>query len=116
MKSERFTKKNDKVPESYVWNRDLVTKTFVILGRNKLGQLEDIEEKRQVDFKILDEALEKGVYARCKDGNIRYLGGFVSFYKSHGVYWIKASNCLWQFTAPFAQYGNSWAITKEELE
>lgn len=112
MKPERFTKKNEE--GQYYLDKEGLSETLC-KACDKLGQLEDIEEKRQVDFKILDEALEKGVYARCKDGNVRYLG-FVSFHKSFGVYWIIASNCLWRFTAAFAQYGNSWAITKEELE
>ena len=41
----RLTKKSEKFINAYEWNRELPTKTFVQLGINKLGQLEDDEEE-----------------------------------------------------------------------
>ena len=46
----RYTKKSKKFIKAYEWNRELPTKTFVQLGINKLGQLEDIEEELGIDF------------------------------------------------------------------
>lgn len=55
----RFTKKSTKFLFSYEWNRKLLTKTFVQLGMNKLGQLEDILEKFGIDNpKTLEEILK----------------------------------------------------------
>lgn len=55
----RFTKKSTKFANSYEWNRKLPTKTFVQLGMNELGQLEDILEKFGIDNpKNLEEILK----------------------------------------------------------
>lgn len=81
----------------------------------KLGQYEDIEEELGIDLLTFIKALTQGFYAK----------GFE--HKQHAVSFKKSKNGFYRFTDVdmyhmeymtwfFADYGKTWALTKEELE
>ena len=93
----------------------------------KLGELEDIEEKRGIDIRILDQALENGAYFK----NPYHSGEKVKYFNNlcprldwkNNRFDIK----MFLFVLPsdystggaffsFKDYGKTWALTKEELE
>lgn len=124
MRQERFTKKNDELPDNYNWNRDLLTKTFVALGKNKLGQLEDIEEELGIDIITLAKALKEGLWIdHYKNGDLYHMQMPLihSDYDSRRekspirVYLTYQKNGEWH-NVEFKDYGKTWALTKEELE
>lgn len=93
----------------------------------KLGQLEDIEEKRGVDIRILDQVLENGAYFKNpyhSGEKIRYFNNLYSYLdlKNNrfdirmslfvGLHTYSTGGALF----PFKDYGKTWASTREELE
>lgn len=72
---------------------------------NKLGQLEDIEEKLNFDLITLLKALRNGIYV-IKDGYIEY----DSIANSEFETYCNELNIL------FSDYGKTWALTRKELE
>lgn len=132
MKSERFTKDISKYQnycqfevkdakykdifdfESYDEIEECVD-CDLSLAIDKLGQLEDFEDKWGINFSIVDEALEKGIYGRCSDGKIRYFK-YVHIFKEIDEYWIYAFNSDWKFQTALRDFGDEWALTKEDLE
>lgn len=101
---------------------------------DKLGQLEDIEEKLGTDFLLLDKICQKGVYCFKESiekfkskryGEISHIpnsGIHIQFFgvfkeKRMGVSimgYIESKNSY--YTLPMKDYGKTWALTKEELE
>ena len=92
---------------------------------NKLGQLEDIEEERKINFLLLDIVLTKGIYAKHENPlrgivyvepdsiSFRYIFGepvldicipILKVYSTGGT------------ILKIIDYGKTWALTKEELE
>lgn len=84
--------------------------------RNKLGQLEDIEEELGIDLATLFKALKYGVFTKNRKGihftNRVHIGRnwidclFVSTQTRNTTHRIKQ----------LKDYGKTWALTKEELE
>lgn len=133
----RFTKKSTKFLSSYEWNRDLPTKTFVQLGINKLGQLEDIEEELGIDLITLFKVLSKGsVYinrAFCpEDETYLEVKGYkrITLHKvpnEEDINDFIKGNWVLDFSAIYGDYivelvvnvkdyGRTWALTREEFE
>lgn len=83
------------------------TMPFVV---NKLGQLEDIEDKLGIDLITLFKALKNGVYYRNAQKEINYAKNIrLSFaYKTLVVDYRTYKN--------LCDYGKTWALTKGELE
>ena len=100
----RYTKKSEKFINAYEWNRELPTKTFVQLGMNKLGQLEDIEEELGIDLVTLINALKNGIYGKIGNKIEHILAPHLSWY------------CQEIYIFKIKDYGKTWALTKEELE
>lgn len=89
-------------------------KTFIKCYK-KLSQLEDIEEELGIDLITLFKALKNGVYAYDHANNIDHMKILSTFYDT------KDMECQTDFDGDifeydFADYGISWALTKEELE
>ena len=114
-----------------IYGYGLPTGKYVLNGlhediANKLGQLEDIEEKRGIDIRVLDHALENGAYFKNpyhSGEKIKYFNDLHSFIdlKNNrfdirmilfvGVSVYSTGGALF----PFSEYGKTWALTKEEL-
>lgn len=88
---------------------------------NKLGQLEDIEEKLGIDLVIFHKALENGVYYKVTDkSSVNYGKIFFDRYvlwgwnqNSDGSYFAMMQSQLQSFD--LKDYGKTWALTIEEL-
>ena len=79
--------------------------------RNKLGQLEDIEEELGIDLVTLFRALKDGVYMNTKMFDfVKEEHPKIVHYKNGWRILVKGS--VFQFKT----YGKTWALTKEELE
>ena len=79
----------------------------------KLGQLEDIEEELSIDLITLFKALKNGVYVK----NIRYSNIFLVEDLELGYEIINGKKQLgFGIGIKLADYGKTWALTKEELE
>ena len=121
-------------------NYDIVGKAEIF---EKLGQLENIEDKLGIDLITLFKAEEEGFYYKNKNGEIYYsgnqfirVGGF--FVRTKPCYQIKETtlhSCYYGDVEPFKEvksahywdweasdvvkikdYGKTWAFTEEELE
>lgn len=80
--------------------------------RNKLGQLEDAEEKLGVDLLILINALQNGIW--CKEGHSLHTEVCLNADKEWVIgCWLKKYECAYY---RLKDYGKTWALTKEELE
>ena len=94
------------------------------LERNKLGQLEDVEEELGIDLLIWAKAILKGIYVKGKEpewggvGTIKDIEHYlvedfreyyliVRFARNHDTHTIEN---------PMELYGKTWALTKDELE
>lgn len=110
--------------------------------RNKLGQLEDIEEKHGIDLVTLFKALENGAWLRKGYMGTCYIDGEPIFIEPQNLkltlypYYaecMEEENCScgpfetalclhdmnYEDVANIAKvkdYGKTWALTKEELE
>lgn len=91
----------------------------LIRANQKLGPLEDIEEELGIDLLTLYKALTNGIYVRAVAE-----GGFEHFTWINGKWNFidKENKCLNSFLDAhphklyFSDYGDVWAVTKEELE
>ena len=86
---------------------------------NKLGSLEDIEEKQGIELITLFNALENGFYY-YKDGKIAHTSDeesyiFLSAVTSQMCIEVKFGNLITAYFY-FKNCGETWALTKEELE
>ena len=80
---------------------------------DKLGQLEDIEEKLGVDLLTLFKAKKQGIYCLEQPGNkIVYLQPFYVGMDNFGSWHYTK----WTSEKLFKDYGKTWALTKEELK
>ena len=92
---------------------------------NKLGQLEDIEDKKGVEISTLAKALKDGFfYKSAEDNSIKYVVSYISN-KSYGFVCIE-SEFMSYYEVYLGQmrkecqfylneYGKTWALTREEL-
>lgn len=84
---------------------------------NKLGQLEDWEDKLKIDLNIILHALFYGFYG------INHTGKIKKYDISNSDIYIHSTHILtcedgYEFGDEFMfnEYGKTWALTKEELE
>lgn len=89
--------------------------------RNKLGQLEDIEDELGIDLITLFKAVKSGVYYKViSEDSPNY--GCIFFDEFVMVGKNKDDYGHWGLLASLSQlfyfkdYGKTWALTKEELE
>lgn len=78
--------------------------------RNKLGQLEDIEEELGIDLITLFEALKFPIYTKESDEAIWCSNRLMYFLKYFALV-IGEDTVLY-----LKDYGKTWALTKEELK
>lgn len=119
-------------------NRDIVEKDIendfyaAQAMRNKLGELEDIEEELGISLVILAKGMKNGIYVKqgkkilkkeLKD--IRYSKGLTVHYELNGKQYGKTGAIMILYGDYNSQYcdfnnvytyGRDWALTKEELE
>lgn len=87
-------------------------------GLNKFGQLEDIEDELGIDLVTLFKALLNGIYYKGAYGTNNY--GKIVYHK-HPTILFEVTGELYCFKPTFfdfvylQDYGNTWALTKEEL-
>ena len=94
----------------------------------KLGQLEDIEEKRGISLSVLDRLLDyfDEVYIDNSDKPfyVKFLDGIYPVNPVHLQFDFRNKRLVEEYnldslddkTYPFSEYGKTWALTKEELE
>lgn len=98
----------------------------LFLGQQKLGQLEDYEDKLKIDLLRGLEAMDKGCYAYYADDkepafiepdDIKIMRGgiAVGFYPEEWNHNKRMSGQMCHFGCPFENYGKTWALTREEL-
>jgi len=86
----------------------------------KLGALEDTEEKLGIDADIVFKALENGIYYVLCEG----YGGYCiptldvrgKCLVKHNVDFDCGIESHWDKYFPLEEHGKTWALTKEELE
>ena len=81
---------------------------------DKLHDLEDIEDELGIELITLFKAFKNGIYAYDHANNIDHMKVLSTFYDT------KDMECQTDFDGDifeydFADYGVSWALTKEEL-
>ena len=93
-------------------------KKIQVLGTNKLGKLEDIEEELGIDLITLFKALKKGVYVKFDSyfGNIGELDIKIVKDNATGICYRNKKWYLQEEETLVKDYGKTWALTKEELE
>ena len=94
---------------------------------NKLGQLEDIEEKRGLSLSVLDRLLDyfDEVYIDDSDKPfyVKYLDGIYPVNPVHLQFDFRNKRLVEKYNFdspgdkvyPFVEYGKTWALTREEL-
>lgn len=82
----------------------------------KLGQLEDIEEELGIDLVMLFKALKDGIYINEYNHGLMY--GLIVPHLVHecGQYYFKHYGDFGSEEFSFDEYGETWALTKEELK
>lgn len=112
----------------YIISRELciVKKTALRVAdeiTNKLGPLEDLEEKLGIDLIILFTALDNGLYLKREYDNIIYFAKPKDIIRCDiAKKYIEIDNFSELGTSipndflDFEDYGKSWSLTKEELE
>lgn len=91
--------------------KDNVKLTSVV---DKLGQIEDIEEEREIDFVKLDKALKQGyVYAIYIDS---YMNEKIQAFPIECVIISRNRSVLRTKYEDLDLNGKTWALTREELE
>ena len=109
----RFTKKSDKL--GYCLRHSSI-KTWQCW--NKLGQLEDIEDELGIDLITLFKAIKNGVFyysegIQLTKGIVYIISNYLGTYNDKLSYSFLTYNEKQQLF--FADYGKTWALTKEEL-
>ncbi len=77
-------------------------------GLAKLRKLEDIEDKSGIDLLTLYKASTNGIYRKMADGVTFFPPDQISVYLNHIM--TESGKMLYGF-----EYGDTWALTKEEL-
>ena len=115
---------NENVPESQIYSVERRKEEYNEWSKKddmlynaiqKLGQLEDIEEELGIDLILFFKVLKsENLYWKWEDGKIREADGkSFNFEKKT----IDLYNDSWErFIGYIADYGKTWALTKEELE
>jgi hypothetical protein len=109
---ERLTKKHDgsgsytQFGDKYIPNHNIRHKQCV----EKLGKLEDIEEELGIPLEVLFKALKEGVWVKEDMWNNNY--------KIINSGYVINEYCIYNndFARSTKDYGETWALTKEELE
>ena len=100
-------------------------KKIQVLGTNKLGKLEDIEEELGIDLITLFKALRNGIWTNQEQCYGDEKQGKIRFFQVRLLLEENAVGCIhnsmWKGeevirTLYFKDYGKTWALTKEELE
>ena len=78
---------------------------------DKLGQLEDIEEELGIDLITLLKAVKNGVWVRHPYNSIDY----EPFRIDYGIDYKTNEEYMFICGMEIKDYGESWALTKEEL-
>ena len=113
---ERLTKKHDgsgsytQFGDKYIPNHNIRHKQCV----EKLGKLEDIEEKLGIPLEVLFKALKDGVYYDYKHREPEDIA-FRLCYKELIVRYTCFGEIDYDYLE-FKDYGKTWALTEEELE
>lgn len=77
---------------------------------NKLGQLEDIEEKHNIDLLNALSILDNGIWIFYEEGKIINVKPTLKLIDNS--YWFEYDYFIYKPN----DYGRTWALTKEELE
>ena len=89
-------------------------KKIQVLGTNKLGKLEDIEEELGIDLITLFKALKQMFVFHKENVKIELLGLHI---KSNELYLFGfVKDTVHAVYLSLKDYGKDWALTKEELE
>ena len=100
-------------------------KKIQVLGTNKLGKLEDIEEELGIDLITLFKALKDGIWTNQEQWYGDEKQGKIRFFQVRLLLEENAIGCIYNSmwkgeevirTLYFKDYGKTWALTKEELE
>lgn len=78
---------------------------------NKLGELEDIEQKLRIDLITLFKALREGIWVKSPE--INKIKVVLEYDQDEGFVFTNY-NESWGYNVP--EYKNTWALKKEELE
>ena len=78
----------------------------------KLGRLEDIEEELGIELITLFKALKNGIYVKTKNGISKHYTIHLMVWQHTNTYclYYRPYSHIW-----FKDYGETWALTKEEL-
>ena len=89
-------------------------KKIQVLGTNKLGKLEDIEEELGIDLITLFKALKQMFVFHKENVKIELIG---IHFKSNELYLFGfVEDTVHAVYLSLKDYGKTWALTKEELE
>ena len=100
-------------------------KKIQVLGTNKLGKLEDIEEELGIDLITLFKALKDGIWTNQEQWYGDEKQGKIRFFQVRLLLAENAIGCIYNSmwkgeevirTLYLKDYGKTWALTKEELE
>lgn len=117
IKKERFTWKLGRI---YAWNAKAFGKEGEAL--QKLGRLEDIEDELGIGLDVFHKLMKMDY---CGDQNILYVkdgnkivevGILELDYCKKKIFFYKDKNYNDDYVYGFRQYGETWALTKEELQ
>lgn len=109
---ERLTFKVEQTP---IYDCDYKANVELKSLLDKLGQLEDIEEKLGIDLITLFKALKDGIYVKINKeiDFIRY----VSIFKKRKWHLYSSSTFWGKYDIGLIKnYGKTWALTREELK
>ena len=119
----RLTNKDCNKYEDFVFSlrNKLITSSEINDGiYKKLKSLEDLEEELKIDLSVLFSALKIGVWYVDNQGQLIHdYVSLISNYIDSGAH-DKLSYSFMTFSERqillFADYGNTWTLTREELE
>ena len=109
---ERLTKKNENGYDTNATFNSCFNSCVKII--NKLGQLEDIEEKFGIDLITLFKALMNGIYV-IEDNDNYVVEDSINSIEHWEIGWGFTTN-MEDLELLFSDYGKTWALTAEEIE
>lgn len=101
------------------WKKKLKNDRYEIIENavDKLGELEDIEEKIGISLEILFKAMEKGIYYVGRSSSEKEIlfaePNHVTLEKHKGHYTIWVNHDTAEY---FEDYGKTWSLGKKEIE